>query len=278
MRKQLLLIFCVLALVGLVSAQSITISDIQINQNQRQYVEVRLNAPTGLTGYDITATIQDSSMGRILSASIPSWAVIQSVSSTPSPSVTLIGVDLHDQIKPGATNVLLFTLEIEGLDAGTTSIGLTLNQMDDDSGSDITGSTTVSGGSFIVGEGYSIRPKTTVTAAVPPTTHYQTVIGAFGADLPQTSTPPEIEWMDIAGAIEGWYTDGMGAFFYVFVFSIPFVIQYLRQGTMIIPSVLGIITAGFLLMYVPAEYELVAVAFIALGVLGVIWGVVKERM
>jgi len=124
----------------------------------------------------------------------------------------------------------------------------------------------------------SIRPKTNVKANVPPTHHYQTVIGAFGADVPQTSTPAEIEWMDIAGAIEGWYTDSLGMFFYVFVFSIPFVIQYLRQGTMIIPSVLGIITAGFLLMYVPAEYELVAVAFIALGVLGILWGVIKERM
>jgi hypothetical protein len=278
MKKQLILLFFVITLIGIVSAQSITLPDIQLNQNQRQYVEVRFNAPTGLTGYDITATIQNSSVGRVLSASIPSWGVIQSISSTPSSSVTLIAVDLHDQIKPGATNVLLFTLEVEGLQSGSTSLALTLNQMDDNNGLDITGSTSITGGAFLIGEGYSIRPKTAVTAAVPPTHHYQTVIDAFGADVPQTSTPPEIEWMDIAGAIEGWYVDGMDAFFYVFVFSIPFVIQYLRQGTMIIPSVLGIITAGFLLMYVPAEYELVAVTFIALGVLGVIWGVVKERM
>jgi len=278
MKKQLILFLCIVALIGVVSAQSIVIPDIHLNQNQRQYVEVRFNAPTGLTGYDITATVQNSSVGRIYSASIPSWGVIQTISSTPASAVTLVAVDLHDQIKSGATNVLLFTLEVEGLQSGSTSLVLTLNQMDDDGELDIKGSTSITGGSYTVGEGYSIRPKTAVTAVVPSTQHYQTVIDAFGADVPQTSTPPEIEWMDIAGAIEGWYTDGMGAFFYVFVFSIPFVIQYLRQGTMIIPSILGIITAGFLFMYVPAEYELVAIAFIALGVLGVVWGVVKERM
>lgn len=278
MRKQLFLIFCLVALIGLASAQSISMPNLQLNQNQRDFFEVRLNAPTGLTGYDITATIQNASIGRIYGASIPAWGVIQSISTTPSSSVTLIGVDLNDQIKAGATNVLIFTLELEGIQSGTTTLVMTLNQMDDDAGFDITGSTTITGGSFIVGEGYTIRPKTEVTAIVPSTQHYQTVIDAFGADIPQTSSPVEIDWMGIAGAVEDYYTDSMGAFFYVFVFSIPFVIQWLRQGNMVIPSILGIISAGFLLMYVPAEYELVAITFIALGVLGVLWGVVKERM
>lgn len=124
----------------------------------------------------------------------------------------------------------------------------------------------------------SIRPSATATVEPMTLGAYNRLIGAVGGDVVYEGDGPQVDWMEGIRTIESVYSDSMGIFFYIMVFSLPFVIQWLRQGNMAVPGTLGIITAGYLLTYLPAEYHLVAVTFVALSVLAVIWGIVKERV
>ncbi len=46
---------------------------------------------------------------------------------------------------------------------------------------------------------------------------------------------------------------------------------------MAVPAAIGIILGGIMLAKTPAEYHLAAIAFIALSILAVVWGVIKDR-
>ena len=100
---------------------------------------------------------------------------------------------------------------------------------------------------------------------------------AFGGSNQLNETTEGVDWLGIKDAAERPYTDLIGPFFYVIVFAIPFLMQWLRQGSMAVPAAIGIILGGIMLAKTPAEYHLAAIAFIALSILAVVWGVIKDR-
>ena len=122
------------------------------------------------------------------------------------------------------------------------------------------------------------RPKATAPIPTLDESPYLALTGAFGGSNQLNETTEGVDWLDMKDAAERPYTDLIGPLFYVIVFAIPFLMQWLRQGSMAVPAAIGIILGGIMLTKTSAEYHLAAIAFIALSILAVVWGVIKDRM
>ena len=106
-------------------------------------VNLTLNeAPTGLSGYNLTVSLSNTSVAEILSISFPLWASLNDNSTFPADSVWIKGVDLGDQVGVGATDSNLGTLTLRGDDKGTSDISITVTKMDADDGYPINPDTT----------------------------------------------------------------------------------------------------------------------------------------
>ena len=60
------------------------------------------------------------------------------------------------------------------------------------------------------------------------------------------------------------------------IFAIPFLMMWIRQQNSLIPAIVGMILGGFIIALLPTEYHLVAMGFIGLSVLAVIFGIMKD--
>lgn len=259
------------ALAATISAHSTTA---YVGQAPKEVNIVLDSAPAGLSGYDITVSVSDPALATIAAANKPGWATIGTVGATPASSVQITGADLNDQIQSGATGILLGTVAIRALDAGTVDLTITVTALDDDTGAPFeattrAGTITLLGGS---------RPKTTAPIPTLDEAPYLALTGAFGGSNQLNETTEGVDWLDMKDAAERPYTDLIGPLFYVIVFAIPFLMQWLRQGSMAVPAAIGIILSGIMMTKTSAEYHLAAIAFIALSILAVVWGVIKDRM
>lgn len=71
------------------------------------------------------------------------------------------------------------------------------------------------------------------------------------------------------------FTDNWGSIALVIVFSIPFVMAWIMGANVTLPAVMGIIVGGFILYRLPEQYQLVAIGFIGLSVIAVIYSLLK---
>ena len=88
--------------------------------------------PAGLSYANITVEISNSSVAEITDIEFPSWATLKDNSTLPASTVWFKEGDLSDQVKAGDTDVVLATLTIKGLTAGTSDITITVNSFQDD--------------------------------------------------------------------------------------------------------------------------------------------------
>lgn len=103
-------------------------------------MDVRLDAaPDGLAGYIAEATIRDPSIARFTDVVFPPAYTLATHDPDPvsGPVVGFRGVDLGSVIQAGAVDVLLASLQIEGLVAGATTVDLKVTRLDDDGGFDV---------------------------------------------------------------------------------------------------------------------------------------------
>lgn len=142
--KSIILLSIILCATSYTQAESVNMEDITItgigNSNVSQIVIGNLT--DGLSGYNITISINDSSKVSISSISFPSWAILHSHSNLSSDSVRLKAADLNNQIESGTSNVILASITITSLDFGTTILDLTSIRIDDDDGYPIETETT----------------------------------------------------------------------------------------------------------------------------------------
>ncbi len=143
-------------------------------------------APDGLSGYNITVSLTDASIAKIISIEFPAWASLKSNSSLPGDSVWLKAVDLNNQTVPGATNVILVTLVVRRDNPGNINFSITVGQMDDDNGSAI--NTNAAPGQ--AGTTVAVSPIST-TAAISTTKPEQTSTSTPVSTLAQTSKPTD---------------------------------------------------------------------------------------
>jgi PKD repeat protein len=92
----------------------------------------------GLSGYDLFVFFGDTEAGNITPpVKFPAWATNKSTGPLPAPNVTIKAVDMFDQVNPGATNVLLASLNLTGLEPMVMWFNVTPNELDDDFGNPI---------------------------------------------------------------------------------------------------------------------------------------------
>ena len=146
LKKSRLTVFLTISLLLMVASQNVVfvkaaspiveISDGHIDTiGSTTEVSITLNeAKEGLSGYNLTVSLSNATVAEIVSASFPPWAYLNDNSIFPADSVWIKAIDLTDQIKSGATDTKLATLEIRGDNVGTTDIVVTVTQIDDDGG------------------------------------------------------------------------------------------------------------------------------------------------
>ena len=85
--------------------------------------------PLGLSGYNITVSIEDPSIAEIVEVALPEWASIYKIGFLSSSSVWVKAVDLNNEIKPGDRDVTLMTLKVKAVSVGTTKILIKINYL-----------------------------------------------------------------------------------------------------------------------------------------------------
>lgn len=96
---------------------------------------------TGLSGYNVTFTIADPSVAEIVDVKFPDWHSQPDFrsNSTGTNNVNVKVADVEDIIGSSATDIDLGSVTVRGLAAGSsTDITVTVNQVDDDSGNEVT--------------------------------------------------------------------------------------------------------------------------------------------
>ena len=98
-------------------------------------------APYGLSGITVDVEMADGSVADFVDANFPMSGLTQFtvISDT---VVRITWADISDLVGPGATDVTLATINVQGVSAGSTGVSISqIVQMDDDSGTPITADT-----------------------------------------------------------------------------------------------------------------------------------------
>ncbi len=90
-------------------------------------------APSGLAGYDLTVTLSNPTVARLVGAELPDFGLTSQVLISSS-EIRLRAADLIHLTEAGATNITLATLDVEGLKKGKTEIQIEITRLDDDDG------------------------------------------------------------------------------------------------------------------------------------------------
>lgn len=93
----------------------------------------------------------------------------------------------------------------------------------------------------------------------------------------QSKTINIFDWAIFAETISMPFVLAMGNIFFLFLFSMPFLMQWLRQESMIVPCVVGIILGSILIGFLPVEFHLLSCVFIGLCITGILYIGLKER-
>ncbi|MFC1977411.1 hypothetical protein ACFLWS_04000 [Chloroflexota bacterium] len=96
--------------------------------------ELRLhNIDKGLSGYDLTFSVENKESAQIVNVVLPDFGITE-IGNLPSGSVRIRAIDVNDIIQLQMKEVLLATLELEGIESGTGAIAISIHTMDDDQG------------------------------------------------------------------------------------------------------------------------------------------------
>ncbi|MDF9745250.1 hypothetical protein [Natrinema salsiterrestre] len=114
----------------------ITLSSAEVDSGERTTLPLVLeSASEGMAGFQSTVTA-DTGLVTIENATIADdFENLSSVSvADDGSSVTVKALDVNETAEPGATDVQLATLTIEGVESGTTALRLTSDRFEDDDG------------------------------------------------------------------------------------------------------------------------------------------------
>ena len=125
-RELILLLSLSLLVTGALATDAPTITvlpaDNTLDLGETTTITVLLDAaPTGLSGFNISVALTNSSVGEFTQVSFPSWAMMPRNGSLPADMVYAQAVDLEQLVGVNATNVTFCTLTIRGDAVGTTN-------------------------------------------------------------------------------------------------------------------------------------------------------------
>lgn len=86
-----------------------------------------------------------------------------------------------------------------------------------------------------------------------------------------------LDFMPWLSATVAPYTVTLGNYFYLFLWLMVFSALWIRQGSITLPSVLGLVLGGSVIGMLPEEYRVYSIALIALGAIAVLYLIFTER-
>ena len=133
------------------SSPTVTAASGSVARGETVSVPIVLSeAPSGLAGYDLTVTLSNPTVARLVGAELPDFGLTSQVFISSS-EIRLRAADFTHLVEPGATNITLATLRVEGVKKGKTEIAIQITRLDDDDGYPI--ETQVIDGSLTVQKG-----------------------------------------------------------------------------------------------------------------------------
>ncbi|AAM07055.1 PKD domain-containing protein [Methanosarcina acetivorans] len=109
-----------------------------VSENESTEINlVASNFPAGLSGYNLTVSIDDPAIAEIVDIEYPSWALITQNSTLPGTSIYMKTVDLEDSVKEGAADVVLATIKVSGKEKGSANLSIGVKRLEEDSGDPI---------------------------------------------------------------------------------------------------------------------------------------------
>ncbi len=91
----------------------------------------------GLSGYEISVSLEDPGIAEITAVKFPAWAGLNSRGRLPADRLTFKGTDSNNKVKAGDRSVVLGTVTIRGDRPGTTRINVAVVRLEDESGSNL---------------------------------------------------------------------------------------------------------------------------------------------
>lgn len=213
-------LFLLFSLGAAVHGATLSVNDLNLaDSDSSGTIDVMLDqAPTGLAGYQLEISLVPAGIAEFSPpVNFPPAFSMNTNSTFPSSTLNIVAVDLMDQIKAGANDILLATLNVRSLAEGSSEIQIMITELTDDSGDPIS-ATTQSAHVTVDSSTPTVVPTTeptteptakptsepttepTVEPTVDPTTEPTPVpedlVAAFTA-LPMTGTPPlTVEFKD----------------------------------------------------------------------------------
>lgn len=77
--------------------------------------------------------------------------------------------------------------------------------------------------------------------------------------------------------IPAFYTDKVGGVFWLFLFLIPFIVSFIKQESVIIPTILGFLVSGSMFFFLPIEYQTPARSLFYISLAGILYTFFKSR-
>ncbi|WP_440951430.1 6-bladed beta-propeller [Methanosphaerula subterraneus] len=108
--------------------------------DQQSFILDLSDVVNGLSGYEVTVSVDDPSVLEIVDARAPAWTPTRfnSTSSLPSQTVTISGADTYDLFRGDCTTAIsLGNLTIHAKQPGTTTLSISMYQVNDDSGNQV---------------------------------------------------------------------------------------------------------------------------------------------
>jgi len=107
--------------------------------------------------------------------------------------------------------------------------------------------------------------------ALPPIPDYQ--FDKNFANLTNSSLDP----VNLSAVASAPYTDIIGNIFWGVIFSLIFIMIYLRQEDVTIPSILGLIIGGSLWVFMPADWVSMAMSLTVVSFFGLMYSLIRGR-
>ncbi|WP_460006754.1 PKD domain-containing protein, partial [Methanogenium cariaci] len=107
----------------------------EVDQGESATYAITLDTvPDGLSGYNLTVSLSDDTVGEIIAVDLPAWASLSSNGTLPASSVWIKATDLNKEIQQGAENVPMGTVTVTGLAPGAADLSLDVARIDNDDG------------------------------------------------------------------------------------------------------------------------------------------------
>lgn len=179
-----ILMSCVAGIAAAEPAISFDPASVTFSPGSTEPVNILLSdAPHGLAGYKLTVRYPQDTV-IVTGATFPSWGSSMNLKNPVSGGYLISAVDPNKQVQNGSTNVLLGTITLKGVSAGSTTLTISDIQMNDDNDiliSPSTGTLQVT----IEGEGSAV----TITATPTPTVTATTTTATTTVTTTTTTTP-----------------------------------------------------------------------------------------